>query len=261
MKGGRIYGAGQLATTITTGTLDKLVTTNGMEDFSFENMTFNGRSALGSGQVAFELDWTGVDTSIGLSGNIFTNVGFSRGDYCVRIAASGNGGAGTQFYGCNAQLSGIANVVAWSAGALGTVYTGGGCGSAPTGLWAKDGQFSIISDVGLAGNTTQDILIDSAFPTLIKGTRTESSLFVKITNALGIAVIEGCDQTAAGQFCIPAGTLLGDQSRVIIDCCRNLAVGADLCNDGAAQGKVYIRGCSFASGFTSSFAGDLPQEF
>lgn len=250
VRGAHIYGAGQLATTIT-GANGAFIT-NGMDYCSFEDMAING----GASSIAFEMDWDGVG-SVGLQGNVFTNVGFGgTGDYACRIALSGNGGAGNQFYACNFGGGAVAGLVTWTAGAVGQSVHGGGASSNVTAFWIKAGSISAINDVGFAGNSAQDVLDDGTGPILLKGNRTESSLSLKFTNANHVAVLDGHSAAASvNQFCMTKG-------KAILDSCTTdgANVNTKLCTDAAFTGTVYMRGCNFSqAAFLNSFAGTVAQ--
>lgn len=251
VKGALIFGAGQFTSSIhSTGS--KCFVTDGMEGCCFENMQLS--VVNGAGNVCVELDWGGSG-SVLLKGNTFTNCNFSGGDYAVRIGLSGNGGTNNKFDSCFIPNSGV-GIAAWSASATGNICVGTGVTSCTTaGLWAKDGQFSTFINGSLAGNTI-DILMDSAGPIIISGTRTESTTFCQFTSASSLAVLEGCTvSSAVSYFCNTKG-------KAIIDCCGiyNGFSTLALTSSATYNGSVYMRGNPpLPAGFLTGFAGTLAQ--
>ena len=264
VRGAHIYGAGQESTKIkATSASVAVVQTNGLEYCCFEDMSFTGN--VSASDVAFDLDWNGTG-SVGLKGNIFTNCSFGSADYGLRIGFSGNGGINNQFYGCYFAANTIAGLVAWSASAVTNSVQGGGASENATAFWARNGQIISVNDAGMANNT-QDFLIDSAYPMLIKGNRTESAVMCIQNHVNSCIVIEGTAGVASvNEFCRPKG-------KVIIDSCTtdgnaNSGAGAFLCTSGSYTGIVYIRGCYFPgtsstatpwTHFLTGFAGTVGQ--
>jgi len=253
VRGAHIYGSGQLTTTIQAA--NGAIMINGMEYCSFENLSFSaGSGSASSGAVAFEMNWDGTG-AVGLQGNIFTNCSFGGGDYACRIGFSGHGGANNQFYACNFSNAAIAGMVTWSPGAMGQSIQGGGASINGSAFWVKSGQIASINDVGLAGNTNQDVLMDSIGPMLIKGCRTESPLFCPFNNPLAAVVLDGNSSSMSVKaFC-------HTQGKAILDSCStDTSSSTVLCSDSSFTGTVYIRGCYFAQlNFLTGFAGTVAQ--
>jgi hypothetical protein len=250
VRGAHIYGAGPLATTVT-GASGAFIT-NGCEYCHFEDMTFLG----GASSIAFELDWDGVG-SVGLQFNSFSNVSFvGTPDYSCRIGLSGNGGAGNQFYACNFGGGAVAGLVTWTAGAFGQSIHGGGASQNVTAFWIKNGSISAINDVGFSGNTSQDVLMDSIGPVLLKGNRTESLLSLKFTNANSVATLDGHScASSVNEVCQSKG-------KVILDSCTTDSANVNTKLNTAAgfTGSYYMRGCYFPqANFLVGFTGTAVQ--
>jgi hypothetical protein len=252
VKGAKIYGVGSSSSlVVASGTTSALVT-DGLEDCSFENIGFLG----GTGEPAVDIDWDRTG-SVELRGNIFTNAQLSsRGGETAscgcRIGFKGNGGSGNHFFSCAFQNVDV-GLCAYGAEAIGNTVQGGSSSHNDTAFWAKDGQISSINDVGLAGNSVNDILVDSAFPILVKGCRTESPLFFKSNHVNGVAKIDACAASDTGvEFCHAKG-------RAVLDSCLCYNSAHRLCTDAAYTGAVYLRGNLLTVNFLSGYSGTTPQ--
>jgi hypothetical protein len=249
VRGAHIYGSGMKSSYIKSS--GAALVTNGMEYCNFEDLTFEGAT----GSVCADIDWNGVG-SVGLKGNIFTNVNFGGGTYACRLGFSGNGGSNNHFFSCTFENTSVCGLTAYGAQAIGNTVQGGGASSNVTGYWAKSGQIASINDSGISGNTTQDVLVDSAFPILVKGCRTESDLFFKCNSTTGVAVLDGSSAAqSVNHFCHTKG-------KAIMDSCTTDSSNANtkLCNDATYTGKVYMRGCIFPqANFMVGFAGTIGQ--
>jgi hypothetical protein len=199
--GGRIYGAGQQAVTIIGSNVstghNAVFKTNGCQDCSFEHLGFTVAGGANSTDVCFDLDWDGTG-SVSLNGNQFTDCSFSGGSYGCRIGFSGNDGASNQFYSCTFSSTNNAGLCAYGANAIGNcAYGGGSSNNVGAGYWSKSGQIAYVSNLGTSDNFP-DILLDSAFPFMVKCCRSESLQSVIQNNANGVVYMDCCVASNVG---------------------------------------------------------------
>jgi hypothetical protein len=246
VSAGHIYGSGNGTSTIFYGggaSGVTLLAINGMEDSRIERLSFAGSSSTGS--VCIDLDWGGTG-SVGLSNNMFSDLGCANSPFGLRIANSGNGGANNTFFNCNhGNCSDTGFKVAGSA-ATGQTFISGGASSCGVGIRVTAGSIDSIVGSGFATNTTWDI---TGAVSLVHGCRSESLNFINIAGLVNLA---GIEHTAGS-----AGTsiALASPGRAVVD-----SMHSSLGVITGSTGNLYLRGCSFASGtYLTGFSGTVSQ--
>jgi hypothetical protein len=185
--GGRIYGAGNQATSLIyngstpTGTqIGPILSTNGFAYSSIENMDLDFGGTVKNNvnhTISVDLNWDGSG-SVGLNNCALINLLVGSANYGIRIAASGNDGRAISLISVSAS-SCYYGISQHSDDCL-VNSVGGGSSDCIYGAWIKKGYFNANGFMG-AGAGQTDILHNSTGITTFIGTRSESGKCVYAT--------------------------------------------------------------------------------
>jgi len=202
--GGRVMGAGKLATQIfqNTNAVD-CIHANGIAYFSFEAM---GLFCQGGGNSAsFDLDWTNTGNGPNTHSIVFRDIFFSCGQsnfgsYGLRIGKSNNQCSEISIYSCFFSNCTVAGISIEAANALNIeVYGGDFEGCSNIGIWVQLGFVETISGAAFENGTNNwDILIGSTGGDgcIITGCRSESKNFLGSTRGQNSVIC--CNHSPGG---------------------------------------------------------------
>jgi hypothetical protein len=232
IRGGHIFGAGQLASRIknvTSGSV--VVVTNGCDYTLFENISFE---ATGTGSRAFDLDWDNAPP-VALNGNTFINAAFSAEIGC-NIAPTGYMGSETTFIACSFFNCSGNGLVTRNPNALDQTIIECNFLNCGIGIKVITGSIQCIVNSAFAVNGI-DISVNTNCANAIIGCRTESATFIDAPQ--GTFSIISCKQEATG----PGKFINNMNGSCFLSGCYSYV--GKIGNPGGSHGALDIRACDF----------------
>jgi hypothetical protein len=194
--GGKMYGAGRMATQIFNTSGGNVFTADGFGYFRVSDMLLQ---ATGTG-ICLELDWNG---SAGVSTQQITleNIFFASGAYGLRCGYQGSQTDTILILNCFFSQHTVAGIAMKNYNALGVSVVGGTFQGCQRGIYVDMGSVPSITGVGFQSSIDYDIWIENTARDTycISGCRSESTNFFKSPSACAVA-IDGCQHTGSGYF-------------------------------------------------------------
>ena len=252
LRGGHIYGAGRMATTIINGSGSSVFVFDGCEYSRIEALMLE---ASGEARV-IDFNWDGSSGPGGanLQSNTFYDLFIKNGGYGVDIGRGNFMGSENIFLNCFFEGQTVAGLKTSNFNALQNQVVGGNFQSCNIAIWVESGSVTSVLSVGFQRSRDVDVRIDNAAKDQMQliGCRTESENFVRINRNPVFVTMLGCLQSS-----LKDGVFIdsGDSQAVLIGCASTKGVAQ------ATGPKLVITQCQFNRNPWYNFAHFGPNSF